>query len=217
MGVVVNRKAIVLSILMFVMAGVVHAELVQHLDATVAGSVTGNPVTQWADQSGYNNHALKKTGNVYYPSTSLSASGLAGLDFFGSSANSLELFTAAESDSWLNQTSGSKKATENKGYQGTGYADLSEKGDSVEWDNVLADNNGQYALTFRYSSVGDCPCELIVNGQKAGTIPFKSTKKYTSWKTVDVKADLKKGGNFIKVIAVSEGPMLDAIAVNKGN
>lgn len=100
-----DRKAIVLSALMFVMAGVVQADLIQHLDATVAGSVSGSPVTQWADQSGHNNHALKKTGNVYYPSTSLSASGLAGLNF-GSTATNLELFSAAESDSWLDQRSG---------------------------------------------------------------------------------------------------------------
>jgi hypothetical protein len=83
--------------------------LIQHLDATVPGSVSGNPVTQWADQSGsavaYD--AIPAVGSVYYPSSSLSASGLglAGLDF-GDTLNSLELFTAGESDSWLNQVSG---------------------------------------------------------------------------------------------------------------
>lgn len=54
----------------------VKAELIQHLDATVSSSVSGNPVTQWSDQSGKENHALKKTSDVYYPSASLSASGL---------------------------------------------------------------------------------------------------------------------------------------------
>ena len=41
----------------------------QSLDATVAGSVIGNPVTQWTDQSGNANHASAGTGSVSYPST----------------------------------------------------------------------------------------------------------------------------------------------------
>ncbi len=81
------------------------AALIQHLDATVVASVTKNGsgvVSQWADQSGAANHALPAVGSVLYPSTSLSASGKTGLNF-GATRNSLELFTAAESDSWLNQ------------------------------------------------------------------------------------------------------------------
>ncbi len=96
----------VLSIVWLVTAGLVQADLIQHLDATVSGSVTGDPVTQWADQSSYGNDATDDVGNVYYPSTSLSASGLAGLDL-GTSRNTLELFNASGQDSWLNQSSGS--------------------------------------------------------------------------------------------------------------
>jgi hypothetical protein len=109
---------------------------------------------------------------------------------------------------------GCKKATKPKGFQGAGFAAIGKKG-SVEWDNVLADNNAKYTLTFRYASVENSPCELIVNGQKAGTIAFSGTKKLTNWKTVDMKVDLKKGGNFIKVVAIDSGPNLDALAVNK--
>jgi hypothetical protein len=108
-----------------------------------------------------------------------------------------------------------KKETTHNGYQGTGYVTLVGEGSSVEWDNVLADNNAGCTLKFRYSSVNDRTCELFVNGQKTGTIPFKDTKKWTTWETVDVKVDLKKGGNFIKVVAVGDGPNLDALAVNK--
>jgi len=79
---------------------------IQHLDATVSGSVTGSPVTQWADQSGNGNDAANAEGSVYYPSTSLSASGLAGLDF-GADRNSLELFDETGQDIWLDQSSGS--------------------------------------------------------------------------------------------------------------
>jgi len=74
---------------------------------------------------------------------------------------------------------------------------------------------GEFRLTFRYASVRNCPCELIVNGKKVGTIPFKNTRKYTAYKTADVKVNLVKGGNSIKVVAIGDGPNLDALAVNK--
>jgi hypothetical protein len=85
----------------------------------------------------------------------------------------------------------------------------------VEWDNILADNDGRYVLKFRYSSVGDRTCELLVNGQKSGTIAFKDTKKSTAWKTVNIDVKLKSGGNFVKVVAMDAGLNLDAVAVNK--
>ena len=77
--------------------------LVQHLDATVAGSVTANGsgvVSAWADQSGSGNHATDNRGGVYFPGSSLSASGLAGLDF-GSTRNDLELMDPTEASALL--------------------------------------------------------------------------------------------------------------------
>ena len=110
---------------------------------------------------------------------------------------------------------GCKKASNHKGYQGTGFADFGGKGSSVEWDNVLADSDGQYTLTFRYATPNNRPCKLFVNGKDVGKIGFASTKEWTDWATVDIKANLKKGGNFIKVVAIGDGPNLDALAVNK--
>ncbi|MCK5565857.1 MAG: DUF1080 domain-containing protein [Planctomycetes bacterium] len=107
------------------------------------------------------------------------------------------------------------KAKNHKGYQGSGFADFGGKGSSVEWDNVLADNNGKYTLTFRYAAPNNRPCKLFVNGENIGDIKFASTKEWTNWKTVDIKANLKKGGNYIKVVAIGDGPNLDALAVNK--
>ena len=40
-------------------------------------------------------------------------------------------------------------------------------------------------------------------------------KGWESWKTVDLKVAFKKGGNIVKVVAVGDGPNLDALAVNK--
>ena len=82
------------------------AELIQHLDATITASLikdgTGK-VTQWTDQSGKGNHAVAGVGTVRHPSTSVSSTGLVGLDF-GTTRNSLTLFTSGASDKWMNQT-----------------------------------------------------------------------------------------------------------------
>jgi hypothetical protein len=111
---------------------------------------------------------------------------------------------------------GCKKANNKNGFQGTGFADFGQAGSSVEWDNVLGEKTGQHNLKFRYSSArSNRKCELIVNGKKAGTIPFAKTKNWTSWKTVDMKVNLNKGGNFVKVVAMGDGPNLDALAVTK--
>jgi large repetitive protein len=88
-------------------AGLLQAQTpIQHLNATVTTSViknTAGAVTQWTNQAGALYHAVPAVGSVLYPSTSLSASGKLGLDF-GASRNSLTLFSATDSDRWLNQT-----------------------------------------------------------------------------------------------------------------
>jgi arylsulfatase A-like enzyme len=104
------RKLSVFAMLQAVLllcGGSLSATLIQWLDATATGSVITNSsgvVTSWLDQSGAGNNALPAIGSVYFPSTSRSASGLAGLDF-GVNRNSLTLFSAAASGSWLNCTS----------------------------------------------------------------------------------------------------------------
>ncbi len=82
------------------LAAPANAALLQHFDATVSGSVVGNPVTQWMDQSGNGLHAVDNRGDVFYPSTSLSGTGLEGLDF-GPARNDLRLLTAANAQALL--------------------------------------------------------------------------------------------------------------------
>ncbi len=111
---------------------------------------------------------------------------------------------------------GCKKANNQKGFQGTGFADFGGSGSYVELDNCLGESDGPHTLTFRYAASGsDRPCQLIVNGKEAGTIPFAKTKSWTDWQTVKMKVNFKKGGNFVKVVAIGEGPNLDALAVTK--
>lgn len=70
------------------------------LDATASGSVVGNPVTQWSDQSGNANHAIALSGSVAYPAANLFAAGLAGIHF-GPTAESLRLLPASGAASLL--------------------------------------------------------------------------------------------------------------------
>lgn len=81
--------------------------LVQHLDAALTGSVfaASGVVTQWVDQSTSGNDAVSSAGSVLYPGAIIPKTGTAGLDT-QSGRNSLELFSAAGSDSWLDQSGG---------------------------------------------------------------------------------------------------------------
>jgi arylsulfatase A-like enzyme len=124
-------------------------EPIQHLDAAEAGATVvtdvSDIVTQWIDQSGNGNDAFPDIGNIFYPGSSLSASGLAGLDF-GSSRTSLELFTAAESDSWLDQSAGTD-----------GFAVMvAFKCDALGsgWSDVLGNSSSTSGFGLRYSSSG---------------------------------------------------------------
>jgi hypothetical protein len=122
---------------------------VQHLDAAVAGSVTGSPVTQWADRSGNGNHAGPAAGSVTYPSSSFSESGRPGLNV-GSTNNSLELFSAADSDDWLDFTG---DASGNSGFCVL-VAFKCDTLNTASWNDVLGNTSSISGFGFRYSKSG---------------------------------------------------------------
>lgn len=122
------------------------------LDATVAGSVTGNPVTQWTDQSGNANHASAATGSVSYPSTNQFPTGPTGVEF-GPTAESLQLLGTANTPGLLD-FNGAASAN-------TGFSILL----SVQVDQLLASgepndligvtsNNTAGGFGLRLNSVG---------------------------------------------------------------
>lgn len=144
-------------------------------------------------------------GGVYYPHRENAAAGAVASKLKG------DIYEAEDA-----KMVACTNAKNQKGFQGTGFADFGGAVSSIEWDNVLADTAGQRKLTFRYAAAGsNRPCELIVNGKKVGKIAFAKTKNWSDWKTVDMKVNLKKGGNYIKVVAIGDGPNLDALAVSK--
>jgi hypothetical protein len=143
-------------------------------------------------------------GEIYYPHRENAAAGAVASKIPG------DIYEAEDA-----KLVGCQKADDQKGFQGTGFVDFGGPGSSVEWDNVLADKSGEYTLTFRYASVDNRPCELIINGEKKQTLKFTGTAGWNSWKTIAVKATFNKGGNFVKVVSINKGPNLDALAVTK--
>lgn len=143
-------------------------------------------------------------GEVYYPHREKAKAGavaskLAGAIYEAEAANKMESAVVADN---------------HKGYQGTGFVDMGGKGSFVEWNNVLADNAGQYKLTFRYAAAGNRPCTLVVNGSEVGRAAFADTRGWTNWQTVDATVTFKNGGNIVRLVAIGDGPNLDAMAVN---
>jgi predicted dehydrogenase len=107
------------------------------------------------------------------------------------------------------------KADNYDGYQGTGFVQFQGPESSIEWDNVLGDQNGRYTLTFRYTAEGQKSCDLYINGSKISSVDFADTKSPLNWKTVQTTVELKKGGNGIKLVSVNKGLNLDALAVTQ--
>ncbi len=109
------------------------AGLIQHLDATVAGSVVTDEsgvVTQWFDQSGSGNNAadLAIVGAPTYPSTNTSGTGLQGVDM-GDNRNGFRLFDAGEQDAFLDFTGG---AAANSGFAVL----VAFRADSIQGGNI---------------------------------------------------------------------------------
>ncbi|MEM9400482.1 MAG: sulfatase-like hydrolase/transferase [Verrucomicrobiota bacterium] len=67
-------------------------------------TLSPGPVLDWSDQNGSGHNATSQIGTVSYPSNIKSSSGAYGVDF-GADRSSLELFSASESDSWLDLSS----------------------------------------------------------------------------------------------------------------
>lgn len=146
--------------------------------------------------------------------------GVGGEIFYPHRENAVAVAVASKMEGDIYEAENAKpvncfKSDANSGYQGTGYADFGGSGSYVEWDNVLADENGEYTLTFRYACPANRPCELYINSEKTGVLTFPGTGSWTEWRTLQARATFKKGGNFVKVAAVDAGPNLDAMAVTK--
>lgn len=126
------------------------AGLIQHLDATQIESVSvdgGGIVSQWSDLSDSgSHHATANVGTVSFLGDNASDSGLPMLDF-QSTRSSLELFDAAQSDVWLDQSDGTGGFTVLVSFEADSLHGL--------WNDLLG-NSSFVASGFglRYSSNG---------------------------------------------------------------
>jgi len=134
-------------------------QLIQHLDAMVAGSIVSNDnnqVTEWKDQSTFNNHATSSAGTIY----KVQDGSLSWLDF-GADRNVMQLFTGAESDSWLDQSTGKD-----------GFCViLTFKTNSLnnDWNDVIGNSSATSAgFGLRYSNSGSVKAYLGGNDISTG-------------------------------------------------
>ena len=106
--------------------------------------------------------------------------------------------------------SGPKVATNNAGYNGTGFLDFTNNtGDYVKW-TVNVPTAGNYELSFRYAlPTGSRPLDLRVNGSLVfSSMPFPASGAWTTWLNVYSIQALKAGVNEI---------MLTSNGANGGN
>ena len=120
------------------------ASLIQHLDATVAGSIISENgrVTEWKDQTSYNHSAVTKTGEIY----NVQENKLSWLDF-GIDRNVMEFFTGSESQIWFDQSSGLK-----------GFCmilSLKTKSIHNDWNDIIGNSSvTSSGFGLRYSNSG---------------------------------------------------------------
>jgi hypothetical protein len=105
---------------------------------------------------------------------------------------------------------GPKLATNNAGYNGTGFLDFTNNtGDYIKW-NITVPTEGNYELSFRYALLsGSRPLDLKVNETLVMTsLPFPSTTSWSIWQNVISNQRLRAGVNEI---------MITSNGVNGGN
>jgi hypothetical protein len=99
------RTGILIGALLFLYVNL-NAQLIQHLDAEASGSVVfdaNNVVSEWLDQSGAGNNALTRKDSIFYSVGT--GDEMSWLDF-RDTACYMQLFSPEESDTWLDQSSG---------------------------------------------------------------------------------------------------------------
>lgn len=89
-----------------------------------------------------------------------------------------------------------------KGYSGKGYVAFPKnKSNAKATLKVNSDSSGKKTLTLRYANGNKKAAKLVLyaNGKKVKGMTLASTKKWTSWKNINVSAKLKKGMNSLIV------------------
>lgn len=115
------------------------------------------------------------------------------------------------------ELSGATVATNNSGFNGSGFVDYQNPTDDyIEW-TVDVESAGAYVLYFRYAMAsGNRPLELQVNGEvRVEKLSFPETGEWINWVTTSTKQQLAAGENKIRLTAngVSGGNIDELIVV----
>ncbi|OAQ38940.1 hypothetical protein A5893_12950 [Pedobacter psychrophilus] len=129
--------------------------------------------------------------------------------------------------------SGAKVSKTYSNYLGTGYVELGENGNYLEWNNITVPADGVYQVTFRYANGGQGlnPCKLFINGtsqltdnpQPNGTsgypflqtYAFAKTNGWVIWRDLTIGMQMKKGKNILRMVVENKngGPNVDQIII----
>lgn len=109
-------------------------------------------------------------------------------------------------------------ATNQPGYNGTGFADFTNlSNDYIKW-TVYAPYDGDYYLSFRYAlASGPRNLKLTVNGvEKIASIVFPVTGSWSVWSNYTTTQPLEAGNNTITLSAIgTSGGNFDELVVDK--
>jgi hypothetical protein len=112
--------------------------------------------------------------------------------------------------------SGAVIATNQTGYNGTGFIDFTnDSGDYLQW-TVNVPTAGSYALSIRYALLSSGrPLELKVNGSvKVASLDFPATGSWSSWSLLNSTQTLNAGNNTIRLTTIgSNGGNFDELTV----
>ena len=106
-------------------------------------------------------------------------------------------------------------ATNQPGFNGTGFLDYSNATtDYIKW-NVYVPTTGNYTLNFRYAASSNRPLKLTINGvDVSASFAFPSTGSFAIWGNVSTSQLLTAGNNTITLTAIgSSGGNFDELTI----
>lgn len=107
-------------------------------------------------------------------------------------------------------------ATNQLGYNGTGFLDYSNAtADYIKW-NVYVSTTGNYNLNFRYAASSVRGLKLTINGVDViASVPFPSTGSFANWGNYSTSQLLNAGNNTITLTAIgNSGGNFDDLTIS---
>ena len=86
----------------------------------------------------------------------------------------------------------------------------------LEWRNVYSEKGGEYALTLRYACPDARNMSVSVNGGEVATLEALTTGGELEWQETNVKVNLNKGWNTVRLSNPAEKiPSIDRMTIKK--